>query len=578
MIIYNEQIIKLEKSDEKGMLNAKTMDNYIEKALKATCKIYVSNGFGSGFFCLIQYLENDNTLLPVLITCYHVLEHDLDKDEIEIIINKNYKSISLKERKIWKSKELDFVCIEIKKEQDGIKDFYHYDKDIFIKNYLDKKVLTFGINKNDRELGFSNGNIKKDNNSFFEYTCNTTPGCSGGCIVKQSNNYVIGIHQGAIVQNNGKEMYLNQGIYIRDIIKRIKKDNSNYIENLEQILNLQNNGNELLKILDNDCFFFKINPENLKLDDTVQKLLFEVSRDKLYNDVRQQLNAIFHKVRNNINKKTPKQLREFKFKNYINEKLTEFNELFNNICEEDFHQLQNYLKTLIQVIKKQLTSFFEASIFRIIQDKFINTIIYPKNVQELLIEQNIPNLIEGKEYSLYFNLKEYKVLALDDNKVTLPGLTVQRTKIRDGEKDGAQKFHDKLLNIEKIDATFDPNSMEIKLRDDKIYYRKDSHIGCLRIDYKDPFIKFFKGEFNKINKPYYRNYYIDIYYDEIFINLPENFEFDILEGNNLRFNKISYHELVISAIYNQTLKVINIDESGNAVISKISIKPKNEAF
>jgi len=240
-------------------------------------------------------------------------------------------------------------------------------------------------------------------------------------------------------------MYLNQGIYIRDIIKRIKKDNSNYIENLEQILNLQNNGNELLKILDNDCFFFKINPENLKLDDTVQKLLFEVSRDKLYNDVRQQLNAIFHKVRNNINKKTPKQLREFKVKNYINEKLTEFNELFNNICEEDFHQLQNYLKTLIQVIKKQLTSFFEASIFRIIQDKFINTIIYPKNVQELLIEQNIPNLIEGKEYSLYFNLKEYKVLALDDNKVTLPGLTVQRTKIRDGEKDGAQKFHDKLL-------------------------------------------------------------------------------------------------------------------------------------
>ena len=58
--------------------------------------------------------------------------------------------------------------------------------------------------------------------------------------------------------------------------------------------------------------------------------------------------------------------------------------------------------------------------------------------------------------------------------------------------------------------------------------------------------------------------------------MPENFEFDILEGNNLRFNKISYHELVISAIYNQTLKVINIDESGNAVISKISIKPKNE--
>ena len=59
--------------------------------------------------------------------------------------------------------------------------------------YLNQNVLIFAINKNDKQIGFSNGIIKNYKDSFFGYNCNTYPGCSGGCIVNQFNNNAIGM-------------------------------------------------------------------------------------------------------------------------------------------------------------------------------------------------------------------------------------------------------------------------------------------------------------------------------------------------------------------------------------------------
>jgi len=170
-----------------------------------------------------------------------------------------------------------------------------------------------------------------------------------------------------------------------------------------------------------------------------------------------------------------------------------------------------------------------------------------------LIEQNIPNLIKGKEYTLYFNFKEYKVIALDNNKVTLPGLIVQRQTLRDEENGGVKNGVEKTINI---NAYFDPDSMEIRLSNKIIEYWKGSHTGSLR------------GRFLL-----HRNTYIDDYFYKMIINLPENFEFNALEGNKLCFKKYSHCNLVISVNYDQTLKLIKVGESGYAFISKISVKP-----
>ena len=127
-------------------------------------------------------------------------------------------------KKIWTDEKMDFSCIEIKKE-DNIQTFFSLDNKVLYNNsypislYKDQKVITYAINKNDLEVGLSNGEIKdKESYCFFTYTCNTYPGSSGGCIVNQFTNNVIGIHRG-----EKKNEMVNYGIYISNIIKFIKE-------------------------------------------------------------------------------------------------------------------------------------------------------------------------------------------------------------------------------------------------------------------------------------------------------------------------------------------------------------------
>ena len=172
--------------------------------------------------------------MPVLITTNHVLSRDLinSNNDIKITINCKNKTIPLKQRKIWTDEKMDFTCIEIKEKEDNIDTFYNLDDNILKNNssneyYLNKNVLIFAINKENKQIGFSNGLIKKCKDCFFAYTCNTYPGCSGGCIVNESNNSVIGIHRGEIETKNKNAV--NQGIFISNVIKYIKKSKGNLL-------------------------------------------------------------------------------------------------------------------------------------------------------------------------------------------------------------------------------------------------------------------------------------------------------------------------------------------------------------
>ena len=248
MATFEGNIIKNEKSDEKGMINVNALMNYLPKAKKAICEIDLEKGFGSGFFCKIPYTENNNVLLPVLLTNNHVLSRDeLNSiDYIIINIDGEGKAIPLKQRKKWTDEKIDFTCIEIKEEEDDIHTFFQLDDNALDNKYsndyyLNKKVLIFAINKNDdKQVCLSNGIIIKNENCFFNYTCNTYPGCSGGCIVNQFNNCVIGIHKGGIKTNK------NIGIYIKDVIKYIKDSKENLCKTENPLLYVNNYFNNLL--------------------------------------------------------------------------------------------------------------------------------------------------------------------------------------------------------------------------------------------------------------------------------------------------------------------------------------------
>ena len=227
--------IKHQKSDAKGMIDGDAMMYFLQKAKKAICEINLPKGYGSGFFCKIPYTEDNNQFIPALITCNHVLSKDLIKtNNINIILNGQTKTLSLNKRKIWTDEKIDFTCIEIKEKEDNIYTFFNLDDNVFTNElYLNQNVIIYGINNNKigSKLVFSNGIIKNSKGCNFAYTCNTYPGCSGGCIVNQYDNCVIGIHEGEI-KGTGNKNAVNAGIFIRDIIKYIKENKNAFLSNV----------------------------------------------------------------------------------------------------------------------------------------------------------------------------------------------------------------------------------------------------------------------------------------------------------------------------------------------------------
>ena len=196
----------------------------------------------------------------------------LSSQSIKIEINKKNKEISKKGRRIFTNPKLDYTCVEIF-DDDEI-DYFYFVDDFSLNNnfsgekYINKLAIIFAIIKNE-SLGLSNGLIKNIKDQLFLYTCNTFPGSSGGVILDQITNCIVGIHKGEcnLADNKGN---INVGIFIRSIIDDM---NNNKESNLEKQLennnniiinnnNINNNSNNNINNNVNNI----INKKNIKID------------------------------------------------------------------------------------------------------------------------------------------------------------------------------------------------------------------------------------------------------------------------------------------------------------------------
>lgn len=122
----------------KGSLNSLTQNqikNINNQMKNCVCKIIYKKESGTGFFCRIPFPDN-YTLLPVLITCYHVLnEKHISKGKtIKFIIDNKPKSLYMDEsRMVYTDKFKDITLIEIKRN-DNINLEYFLDVDKNLNN------------------------------------------------------------------------------------------------------------------------------------------------------------------------------------------------------------------------------------------------------------------------------------------------------------------------------------------------------------------------------------------------------------------------------------------------------------
>ena len=200
------------------------------------CRIN-GNEAGTGFFCKI---EIEGKLTPVLITNYHVINNDFmnQNEKLTFYIKNHLHTINIdKKSKIYFSIRDKYDMMIIRLNEGEVNNYLEIDENIFNKSEDDYKNENIYIlhhpNAEEAKVSFGNGIEKiNDYDDYDDYDikhlCHTEPGSSGGPILSQMTNKVIGIHKGSI--GKGKCDY-NIGTFLKfplDELRKKKPKVSNY--------------------------------------------------------------------------------------------------------------------------------------------------------------------------------------------------------------------------------------------------------------------------------------------------------------------------------------------------------------
>ena len=252
---------------KKGMISPIDLEKFeyiLNQQKKYCCKIYSKNeNIGTGFFCKI-ILPNSLSILPVLMTCNHVL----DEDDIKIAQSINFSLDNEKhkytirldnKRLVYTNSNMDFTIIQLRKSD-------NLDIDSFLS--IDEEIIKEKSNDNLNELSiyllhYQNGERAKisfgtiigfsEDKIDILHNCGSEKGSSGGPLINNTNFKLIGIHKGYKNKNN-------RGTFIKPIIEdffsNVDLKNINFQDDFENNININNELKDAIeqkeKIIDNN--------------------------------------------------------------------------------------------------------------------------------------------------------------------------------------------------------------------------------------------------------------------------------------------------------------------------------------
>jgi len=226
-------------------------------------KIEIANGYGTGFLCKIYI--NDKPM-PVLITCYHVVNQEYIKDNnfLSFSFRKNNEIFKIKlnlniKRIIYQNDDLDVTFIEIK-EEDGldIYSFLEMDNSIRVNNpnMLHEYCYLLHYPDGAENIKLTQGEINGliENNDLLTNSW-TDFGSSGAPIINYKNNYVLGVHKSS--NKDGKEI-TGKGTILNYAAKKFSEEKNEEIKILYENLYCTSNTMDMIYIIPN-------NEKNIKL-------------------------------------------------------------------------------------------------------------------------------------------------------------------------------------------------------------------------------------------------------------------------------------------------------------------------
>ena len=241
-------------------ITIKQNEKIIEQMKSSICKIS-GKLIGTGFFCNI---ELDGKKVHCLLTNYHVLDPQFIKENKNIKISMNDKSIieeiTVAEKDILYYSirdKYDIIIIKINREENYIK-YLELDDNLFNKNsekgYNEESIYILHYpNSSISSVSFGYGiETVKDKEFDISHKCNTEAGSSGGPILNLSTNKVIGIHKAFI----NRKKY-NIGTLLKYPLNLLKEKNTTSIQKFK----IESFGEEIIPNFSNTCNFDLINKQ-----------------------------------------------------------------------------------------------------------------------------------------------------------------------------------------------------------------------------------------------------------------------------------------------------------------------------
>ena len=140
-----------------------------------------------------------------------------------------------KDSKIYSSTGNKYDMMIIRLKEGEVNNYLEIDENIFkdesIYNYKNESIyILHHPNAEEAKVSFGSG-IKQVNDYDIKHLCHTEPGSSGGPILCNFTNKVIGIHKGSIAKY-GKCVY-NIGTFLKfpldDLKYKVSKNNNYYL-------------------------------------------------------------------------------------------------------------------------------------------------------------------------------------------------------------------------------------------------------------------------------------------------------------------------------------------------------------
>ena len=191
-------------------LNKEQIFKIYDQMGKYVCLVDLNNSKATGFFCNIP-LKDKKQYLPVLVTCNHVIDENMLKENNVICISlfdkKEIRNIELNNRHMYTNRKYDVTLIEIKPNIDKICNFLELDENIFGENKenIFKKKSVYVLQYPQGECSsVSFGIILEIKDYMIYHNCWTTFGSAGGPLLSMDNFKVIGLHKGTNLHRNYK--------------------------------------------------------------------------------------------------------------------------------------------------------------------------------------------------------------------------------------------------------------------------------------------------------------------------------------------------------------------------------------